>query len=340
MAAPGFWDEPVQAQDRAGELARHKQATAPYLELETALEEARLMLELLAEEEGGTADSDAELDADLERLSSLLDDLEVQALLSGEHDGRDAFLSVQAGAGGTDACDWVEMLVRMYVRYAEQQGWKIELVDSLDGEEAGKRRVTLRVSGNLAYGYLRSEIGVHRLVRISPFDASARRHTAFAAVDVMPVVEDSIDIDLRKEDLRIDHYCSGGAGGQHVNRTMSAVRITHLPTGVVAQCQNERSSFRNLDIAMEILRSRLVHLEERKRNEELAALYSAKGEIAFGNQIRSYVLHPYTMVNDHRTSTKTANIQAVLDGDLQEFITAELRRRTGSKRGSRARRPG
>lgn len=324
MSQPGFWDQGDAAQERASELTKLNQALRPYHELSSGLEDAEVMLEL--EDEDG-AGSFGDIEAELQGLARKLDSLEVQALLDGQFDEADVYLSVYAGEGGTDACDWVEILLRLYSRYAEARGWGIELVDSLAGEEAGLRSATIKITGQFAYGNLRGEMGVHRLVRISPFDAAGRRHTAFAAVDVVPVRDDKITVDVRKEDLKVDYYCAGGPGGQHVNRTKSAVRITHLPTGIVAQCQNERSSFRNHDIAMDILVGKLIQQEEIKRDEELAKLYGEKGKIGFGSQIRSYVLHPYTMVNDHRTGVKVSDSQRVLDGGIQEFIDAFLRTR-------------
>jgi peptide chain release factor 2 len=272
--------------------------------------------------------ADAELIADLARKADGWGErvriLSRRTLFTGPHDARNAFLSIHAGAGGTDACDWAEMLLRMYTRFLERSGFRIAVLDLLEGEEAGLRRVQLHVVGPYAFGTLRGERGVHRLVRISPFDANQRRHTSFASVDVVPEEED-IEIEIRESDLRIDTFSAGGPGGQHVNKTQSAVRIIHLPTGITAQCQNERSQMLNRRMAMKILMAKLRQHEEARRDAELARMYGERGEISFGYQIRSYVLQPYTMVKDHRTGVETGNVQAVLDGDLEPFIEAYLR---------------
>jgi peptide chain release factor 2 len=252
-------------------------------------------------------------------------------LLGGEFDDNPAILEVHAGEGGTDSQDWADMLQRMYMRWGERNGYKIHLVDTTPGEEAGIKSVTLTVEGRHAYGLLSAERGVHRLVRISPFDAAKRRHTSFSSVDVAPEIAEDVDVEINPDDLRIDTYRSSGAGGQHVNVTDSAVRITHLPTGIVASCQNERSQMQNRAVAMRILKSRLVLRAQEERDAEIAALQGEKREIGFGSQIRSYVLHPYQMVKDHRTGTETGNVQAVLDGAIDEFIEAELRRRASEK---------
>ncbi len=253
-------------------------------------------------------------------------------MLGGRDDFRDAYLSVHAGAGGTESCDWAEMLLRMYTRWAEKSHFQVEMVELMAGEEAGIRRATIKVNGRWAYGYLKAEVGVHRLVRISPFDANKRRHTSFASVDVLPQVDENIEIEIKDGDLRTDTYRASGAGGQHVNKTSSAVRITHLPTGIVVQCQNERSQHRNRRQAMEMLKAKLYQLKQRERDEELMAKYDEKGEIAWGNQIRSYVLQPYTLIKDLRTGEETGNVQAVLDGDLDRFIHAYLRATAGEER--------
>ncbi|HEY8449964.1 MAG TPA: peptide chain release factor 2, partial [Bacillota bacterium] len=254
-------------------------------------------------------------------------------LLTGEYDAEDAILSLHPGAGGTESQDWAEMLMRMYVRWAERKGFEVRVLDYLEGEEAGLKSATLSIRGRYAYGFLKAEKGVHRLVRISPFDASGRRHTSFASVDVLPDLEDDGDVEIRPEDLRIDTFRSGGAGGQHVNKTDSAVRITHLPTGIVVSCQNERSQHANREAAMKILKARLRKLKEEERERQLAELRGEQGEIAWGNQIRSYVFHPYTLVKDHRTGVEVGNVQAVMDGDIDVFIYALLEQRAAQKIG-------
>ncbi|MFR2465538.1 MAG: peptide chain release factor 2, partial [Clostridia bacterium] len=250
--------------------------------------------------------------------------LRIRTLLSGEFDAGNAIITLHAGAGGTEACDWNEMLFRMYTRWAEKKGYKVEILDYLDGEEAGCKSVTMQISGENAFGYLKSEKGVHRLVRISPFDSSGRRHTSFASCDVMPELSDDIEVEINMDDLRIDTYRSSGAGGQHVNKTDSAIRITHLPTGIVVQCQNERSQFQNKDKAMMMLKAKLYEVEREKQMEKLSDIRGEVKEIGWGSQIRSYVFHPYSMVKDHRTNEETGNIQAVMDGDLDAFMNAYL----------------
>jgi len=273
----------------------------------------------------------AALEEDLHTLTRQCDKIELQGLLSGPQDMKNCFLSIHAGAGGTESCDWASMLLRMYTRYFEDNKYRCEELDITPGEEAGIRSITLRVSGPFAFGKLSCEVGVHRLVRISPFDSQNRRHTSFAAIDCIPEFEDDIDIVVDDDDLRIDFYRASGAGGQHVNKTSSAVRITHIPTGIVVQCQNERSQHKNRAQAMKVLKARLFMLEQKKRDAEIAKLYGDKGEIAWGNQIRSYVLQPYQMVKDHRTNHQTGNVQGVLDGDIEPFIESYLRFRTKNK---------
>ena len=276
----------------------------------------------------GEADDDAEVVAEAENdLVAMRDDVasaELKALLSGEADGNDCFLEVHAGAGGTEAQDWAEMLMRMYVRWAERRGFKLEWIEESEGEEAGIKSATIRVNGSDAYGWLKTETGVHRLVRISPFDSSARRHTSFASVGAYPVIDESVEIEILDKDLRVDTYRASGAGGQHVNKTDSAVRITHLPTNIVVQCQNDRSQHKNRAAAMKMLKARLYELEMRRREEEMQAQHETKGEIGWGRQIRSYVLQPYQMVKDLRTGVETSNTQAVLDGDIDDFLSAAL----------------
>jgi peptide chain release factor 2 len=280
----------------------------------------------------GEAEEDAEVVADAEDALTTLQKeaaaAELQTLLSGEADGNDCFVEVHAGAGGTEAQDWAEMLLRMYMRWAERRRCKVEWIEESPGEEAGIKSTTIKVKGTDAYGWLKTESGVHRLVRISPFDSGARRHTSFASVGVYPVIDDTIDIEVLDKDLRVDTYRASGAGGQHVNRTDSAVRLTHLPTGIVVQCQNDRSQHRNRAAAMAMLRARLYELEMRKREDKTRADHEAKADIGWGHQIRSYVLHPYQMVKDNRTGVETSNTQAVLDGDLDQFMAAALADRT------------
>ena len=320
MQAPGFWDEPKKSapllRKRRALERRHK----TLLQLGSDAEEIDAWRELIAEGE-----SDTELGEFVDRLSGDLDRLDLELKLSGPDDERNALFAVHPGAGGTESQDWAEMLLRMYVRYAEKNGFEVELLDRLDGEEAGIKSVTGIVRGDYAYGYLKGESGVHRLVRISPFDAQSRRHTSFASVYVYPEIDDDVEIEILDKDLRIDTYRSSGAGGQHVNVTDSAVRITHLPSGIVVTCQNERSQIKNRATAMKILRARLYDEEMRKRREELAELEGEKKDIAWGSQIRSYVLHPYRMVKDHRTNLEVGDADRVLDGDLGAFIEAWLK---------------
>jgi peptide chain release factor 2 len=271
---------------------------------------------------------------DIARLKRGIEGLEFKTLLGEEADSCNAIMNINAGAGGTESCDWAAMLLRMYFKWAEAKGFQITVLDQLNGEEAGIKNVTALVKGDYTYGYLKSESGVHRLVRISPFDSNKRRHTSFASVDVIPEISDDIRIDIKESDLKIDTYRAGGKGGQHVNKTDSAVRITHLPTGIVVQCQNERSQFKNKQMALKILRAKLYEAERSKKAKNIEKAYEAKKEIAWGSQIRSYVLHPYSMVKDHRTEHQTSNSQAVLDGEIDEFIEAYLRWAQGPASGS------
>jgi len=300
-----------------------KAVVEPIRELTGAIEDQQVMLELAEEEDDEQAV--AEVEEQVPALARKVEQLQIRTLFSGRHDVKNAYLSIHAGAGGTEACDWVQMLLRMYTRWTEDHGFDVRIVDITPGEEAGLRSVTLHVAGPYAQGYLRSEIGVHRLVRISPFDAGARRHTSFASVDAVPEYDEEVELEINDKDLRIDTFRSSGAGGQHVNVTDSAVRITHLPTGVVVTCQNERSQHQNRHTAMNILKARLMRLMEKEREQELAQLIGDKGEIAWGNQIRSYVLQPYTLVKDHRTGVEVGNVNAVLDGSIDEFIEAYLK---------------
>lgn len=308
-----------------GEMSRLSEDVTAYDRLAQRISDAEVLWELASSEDDEAAAAEAE--GELAAIESELSALEVTALLSGEFDDAPGILEVHAGEGGTDSQDWAEMLLRMYQRWAEQGGYKTELLDTTPGEEAGIKSVTLTVEGRHAYGLLSAERGVHRLVRISPFDAAKRRHTSFASVDVTPEVDEDVEIEINPDELRIDTYRSSGAGGQHVNVTDSAVRITHLPTGIVASCQNERSQMQNRAVAMRILKSRLLQRAQEEREAEMAALRGVKREIGFGSQIRSYVLHPYQMVKDHRTGLESGNVQAVLDGAIESFIEAELRRR-------------
>jgi peptide chain release factor 2 len=323
--ATDLWNDPASGQKVMAKLSRLSEDVGTYDRIAQRISDARILWELAVAEEDGAAL--AEAGEEIERLGTEIDSLEVVALLGGEFDDHPAIVEVHAGEGGTDAQDWADMLLRMYLRWAERGRLKAELVDVSPGEEAGIKSATVTVEGRHAYGLLAAERGVHRLVRISPFDASKRRHTSFASVDVTPELEEDVAVDISLDDLRIDTYRSSGAGGQHVNVTDSAVRITHLPTGIVVSCQNERSQMQNRAVAMRILRSRLVARARDEREAELRTLRGEKRDIGFGSQIRSYVLHPYQMVKDHRTSVEIGNVNAVLDGDIDQFIGAELRRK-------------
>ena len=320
MEAPGFWDDQRAAAKVAAERARVQRKLETFQTLDRDASDLDELVEMAAEE----PDLRPELEATLDRLSREIGRLQEQALFTGEYDGGPAVVTVHAGAGGTDSQDWAQILLRMYERWADQRGFKVGLLDQPPGEEAGLKSATFTLAGENAYGVMQAEKGVHRLVRLSPFDAAHRRHTSFAQVEVSPLVEDDVELEIDESDLRIDTYRSQGAGGQHVNKTDSAVRITHLPTGIVVQCQNERSQLQNKAQAMRILKSRLIEREEELRREALAKERGEAQDISFGSQIRSYVLHPYTMVNDHRTNLKIGNAQAVLDGDLDELIHAYL----------------
>lgn len=299
-------------------------------QMEQDLRDQIEMIELAEAEED--AEVLAEAEAALMALHAVSAKKELESLLSGEADGNDTYLEVHAGAGGTESQDWTEMLLRMYTRWAEQHGCKVELMEESQGEEAGLKSATVRILGDNAYGWLKTEAGVHRLVRISPFDAASRRHTSFASIDVYPVVDDAIEVDIQDKDLRIDTYRASGAGGQHVNRTDSAVRITHEPTGIVVQCQNDRSQHKNRASAMKMLKARLYERELKRREDETRAEHEAKSDIGWGHQIRSYVLHPYQMVKDLRTNVEKSNAQGVLDGDLDPFLEAALAARAGTTR--------
>ena len=319
-----LWADMAKAQAVAQEAKKINNKLSAYRKLQAGLADALVLVDMAAEMEA--VEELEGLEAELDRLAAAIEEMRLAALLRGEYDGCDAILTLHAGAGGTEAQDWVSMLYRMYTRYAEKQGYQCKTIDYLAGDEAGIKSVTFELSGDNVYGYMKAEKGVHRLVRISPFDANSRRHTSFASLEVMPVIPDDGEIVINPEDLKIDTYRSGGAGGQHVNRTDSAVRITHLPTGIVVQCQNERSQIQNREVAMTMLRARLA---EKKEREQLEKANEIKGElkrIEWGSQIRSYVFCPYTMVKDHRTGYETGNITAVMDGDLDAFITEYLRK--------------
>ena len=323
MQAPDFWDNMEKAQGYVKELNTLKNVLSDYKELQTQFDDVEVLLEMGYESED--PDIIPEVKEALDIFTEHFEALRLSTLLSGEYDKNDAILTLHAGAGGTESCDWASMLCRMYQRYAEKNGFTTEMIDFLDGDEAGFKSVTLEIKGENAYGYLKSEKGVHRLVRISPFNAAGKRQTSFVSCDVMPDIEDDVDIEINEEDLRIDTYRSSGAGGQHVNKTSSAIRITHLPTGIVVQCQNERSQFQNKDKAMQMLKAKLYLLKQEENAAVAAGIRGEVRDINFGNQIRSYVLQPYTMVKDHRTDCEIGNAGAVLDGGLQPFINAYLK---------------
>jgi len=323
MVAPDFWDDNERAQKLISELNAIKSVVERYNKLQSDCEDLTVMQELIAEE--GDESLAAEWEQGVDKLADELEQFELTLLLNSPYDKLNAILELHPGAGGTESQDWASMLYRMYTRWAENRGYKVEVIDYLPGEEAGIKSVTLLISGYNAYGYLKAEKGVHRLVRISPFDASGRRHTSFVSCDVVPEIEDDGEIEIRPEDLKIDTYRSSGAGGQHVNKTESAVRITHLPTGIVVSCQSERSQISNRERAMKMLRSKLLERRLEEQQKELAALRGEQTDIAWGNQIRSYVFHPYSMVKDHRTGEETSNVGAVMDGEIDSFINAYLR---------------
>ncbi len=328
MLQQGFWESPGSKEllKERSLITRQKEAVA---ELEEKLEELQLLLEMAQEEDDEATFQ--EVRTELSRLEKKIRRVELQRLLSGTHDINNAIVTIHSGAGGTEAQDWADMLLRMYLRWCERQGFEVRMLDLMPGEEAGVKSATFLVKGQFAYGYLKSEAGVHRLVRISPFDASGRRHTSFASVFVVPELDESIDVQIDEKDLRIDTYRASGAGGQHVNKTSSAVRITHIPTGIVVQCQNERSQHKNKAIAMKILKARLYELEREKRNQEKQRLHDQKKDIGWGSQIRSYVMHPYQMVKDHRTGIETGNVNDVMDGNIDRFIEGYLAQNADSK---------
>lgn len=325
MSAGNFWDDQEAAQAVISERKVVKAVTDPIDALSEVLEEIETLAEL--GEEVGADEIEEDLSAAVAKLEKQVGDLEFQVMLGGENDHRSAYLSVHSGAGGVDAADFTEMLERLYLRWAERRGFSVDIIDREEADEAGIRSSTMHIQGPYAYGWLKAERGVHRLVRISPFDSQSRRQTSFAAVEVMPEFDADADIEIDMSEVRVDTYRAGGAGGQHVNKTDSAVRMTHLPTGIVVQCQSERSQHKNRTTATGMLKAKLFELRERARDKELQKLYSEKGEIAWGSQMRSYVIHPYQMVKDHRTNYETGNTQAVLDGEIDDFIEEYLRSR-------------
>ncbi|MBN2181667.1 MAG: peptide chain release factor 2 [Sedimentisphaerales bacterium] len=333
MSKTGFWDNPESAQSVVSQMSALKSVVEPVEQLQREVEDLRELFELAV----SVSDKEElyQLEGQLDIVAKKCEQVELTGLLSRPEDMKNCFFSIHAGAGGTESCDWASMLLRMYTRYFEEHRFKFQELDITPGEEAGIRSITLQVGGPFAFGKLSCETGVHRLVRISPFDANKRRHTSFAAVDCVPEFEDDIDIEINEDDIRTDFYRASGAGGQHVNKTSSAVRITHEPTGIVVQCQNERSQHKNRAQAMKMLKAKLYMLEQQKRDAEVAKLYGQKGEIAWGNQIRSYVLQPYQMVKDHRTDFQTGNVDAVLDGEIDGFIESYLRHRAKTGRGNK-----
>ena len=323
MEAPDFWNEPSVSQKKMQELKSMKDDVSTYAGLEMGYEDIETMIEM------GYEENDASL---IPEIRQMLDDfietyeaIHLKTLLSGEYDGKKAIVSLHAGAGGTESCDWASMLFRMYSRWADKKGFSLTVLDSLDGEEAGIKSITFEVNGENAYGYLKSEKGVHRLVRISPFNAAGKRQTSFVSCDVMPDIDEDIDIEIKDEDIRIDTYRSSGAGGQHINKTSSAIRITHFPTGIVVQCQNERSQFQNKDKAMQMLKAKLYLLRQEEQMAKAAGIRGEVTEIGWGNQIRSYVMQPYTMVKDRRTGVESGNVDNVMDGDIDIFINGYLK---------------
>ena len=323
MEEPGFWDDPERSTKTVREAKNLKDTVDGYKHLEQQYEDIQVMIEMGYEE--NDPEIIPEIQEMLDEFVKELEELRTKTLLSGEYDGCNAILKLNAGAGGTEAMDWCSMLYRMYQRWADKKGFTTEVLDFLDGDEAGLKSITLQVNGENAYGYLKSEKGVHRLVRISPFNAAGKRQTSFVSCDVMPDIEEDLDVEINPDDLRIDTYRSSGAGGQHINKTSSAIRITHLPTGIVVQCQNERSQFQNKDKAMQMLKAKLYLLKQQENAEKLSDIRGDVKDINFGNQIRSYVMQPYTLVKDHRTNAENGNVNAVMDGDIDLFISAYLK---------------
>ena len=322
MGEPTFWDDPDSAQKITQELNAVKSGIETYKSLQAKFDDAQILLELALEEQD--LSQEAEISSEIAAIERGLENLRLEVMLSEPYDGNNAILTLHAGAGGTEAQDWTQMLLRMYTRWAERHGFEIETVDLLPGDEAGVKSATLFVKGHNAYGYLKSEKGIHRLVRISPFDSNARRHTSFSACDIMPEIDDAVEVDINMADVRVDTYRASGAGGQHINKTSSAVRMTHIPTGIVVQCQNERSQIQNRERCLKMLRAKLFELELEKKEAEIAGLEGDLKKIEWGSQIRSYVFQPYKLVKDLRTGEETGNVQAVMDGDLDPFIRAFL----------------
>ena len=322
MGEPSFWDDAAAAQKLNQELAAFKGGVDTYKNLMAKYEDAETLYEMGIEENDPSMEGD--IRAELDLIADGLETLQLEVLLSGEYDANDAILTLHAGAGGTEAQDWTQMLLRMYGRWAERHGFTVDTADLQPGDEAGVKSATLFIKGHNAYGFLKSEKGVHRLVRISPFDSQARRHTSFSACDVMPEIDDAVEVPINMDDVRVDYFRASGAGGQHINKTSSAVRMTHEPTGIVVQCQNERSQLQNKEQCLKMLRAKLFELEQEKKEEEIAKLEGVQQKIEWGSQIRSYVFQPYTMVKDVRTNAETGNVQAVMDGDIDPFIRAYL----------------
>ena len=323
MEAPDFWNDPEVSQNKMKEVKSLKDDVATYAALSAQYDDVETMSEMGYEE--NDPELIPEIDQMMKEFVQTYEDIRMKTLLSGEYDRNNAIVSLHAGAGGTESCDWAAMLYRMYTRWADKKGFSVEVLDSLDGEEAGIKSITFQVNGENAYGYLKSEKGVHRLVRISPFNAAGKRQTSFVSCDVMPDIEEDVDVEIREEDIRIDTFRSSGAGGQHINKTSSAIRITHFPTGIVVQCQNERSQHMNKDKAMQMLKAKLYLLKQEENAAKAAGIRGEVTDIGWGNQIRSYVLQPYTMVKDHRTNEETGNVDAVLDGGIDIFINAYLK---------------
>lgn len=322
MQEPGFWDDTKRSEEVTKQSKEIKEKIERFDRLRSQLEDVEVLKDIMEDDDEESAD---EIINTISQIESEIEDYNMKILLSGEYDKNNAIVTLHVGVGGTDANDWTEMLLRMYTRWCEKHGYNVETIDLLPGDEAGIKSVTLKVTGEYAYGYLKAEKGIHRLVRISPFNANGKRQTSFASMEVLPELTKEQDITIRPEDLKIDTYRSGGAGGQHVNKTDSAVRITHLPTGIVVQCQNERSQFSNRDTAMEMLKSKLVELKERAHKEKIEDLTGELKDIGWGSQIRSYVFHPYSMVKDHRTNVETSNVTGVMDGNIDLFINAYLK---------------
>ena len=323
MEAPDFWNDPEVSQNKMKEVKSLKDDVATYAALSTQYDDIETMIELGYEE--NDPELIPEIDQMMKEFVQTYEDIRMKTLLSGEYDRNNAIVSLHAGAGGTESCDWAAMLYRMYTRWADKKGFSVEVLDSLDGEEAGIKSITFQVNGENAYGYLKSEKGVHRLVRISPFNAAGKRQTSFVSCDVMPDIEEDVDVEIREEDIRIDTFRSSGAGGQHINKTSSAIRITHFPTGIVVQCQNERSQHMNKDKAMQMLKAKLYLLKQEENAAKAAGIRGEVTDIGWGNQIRSYVMQPYTMVKDHRTGVESGNVDAVMDGNIDPFINGYLK---------------